>query len=161
MCDRYSSLAIRTTRASINAAPQFALLREYEGRSEEIAPPSSTVPYAAAGAEVLYVSFAPPIAPSLRWNFAKGLETFRNVVPFGGAYTPSAANPTQPPTRDLSYTNGKMIAMTIIEINKLKVSAQNIDVAEVATNGAETITPVFAFSIPSIAQIYAYCGCLV
>lgn len=161
MADRYSSLAVRTTRASINAALQFAITREYEGRSEQIGQPSAALPYGAAGADFLYVSFAPPIAPRLRWDFAKGLETFRNVAPFGGSYTPNATNPTQPPTRDLCYTNGKMIAMTIAEIDKLKIAPQNVDVAEVSLDATEAITPVFAYSIPANANILAYCGSLV
>lgn len=161
MCDRYSSLVIRTTRASINTAPQFTLLRESEGRSEQLAPTSAAIPYAAAGSERLYIAFGPPITPSLRWNFAKGLETFRNVAPLGGSYTTNDSTSTNPPTKDLSYTNGKMIAVVKTEIDKLKLSTQNINIAEVAVNGAETIAPVLGFAIPSTANILSYCGSLI
>lgn len=83
------------------------------------------------------------------WNFAPGLASTRTLRALSAQ------------SRELWYTNGKMVAVTTSEIEKLKVTTQNINIAEVAVDGSETIAPVLGFAIPSAATIYAYCGSLI
>ena len=165
MCDRISSLSIRGLTSATLAGTdpnRVSVYREFQGSSNQIGTTlageyqSIANPYGISDTARLHETMT-----SVIWSGRQGMSNYRVQAPTGGIYTPTGSSLTVPATNDYWYTNGKMTIVTNSEANKLKLAAQNITVKEVDVSGTETSFDVFAYSIPSTANLYSYCGCLI